>query len=164
MTKYHKLTVLTCYGRGGHESQMDRLMTNLYPHLSKNIEVFSVSDAIKKPCWSDEHFFINELRSKYRRNPFLVLSNVATSLKCLCSIRLRSDVKCVISTGPGISLIAAIFFKVFSGAKIIHLETWSRFYSYSFTGYLMYYISDEFYVQNCELISLYPKAKYSGRL
>jgi UDP-N-acetylglucosamine:LPS N-acetylglucosamine transferase len=79
-------------------------------------------------------------------------------------INQKHSVKAVISTGPGISILTALFFKLFTKAKVIHVETWSRFYSKSLTGRILYRLSDFFFVQNEELLKLYPKAIYRGRL
>ncbi|HAO9336376.1 TPA: polysaccharide biosynthesis protein, partial [Escherichia coli] len=50
------------------------------------------------------------------------------------------------------------------GTKVIYIETWSRFTTYSLSGRIMYRLSNKFYIQNKSLLELYPKAIYSGRL
>ncbi|MTI25930.1 polysaccharide biosynthesis protein, partial [Fulvivirga kasyanovii] len=83
--------------------------------------------------------------------------------KHFVSAMIKHRFKYVISTGPGISIFFCILFKLM-GKKIIHLETWSRFYSKSNTGRWMYHIADYFYIQNESLKTIYPKAIYVGRL
>jgi hypothetical protein len=69
----------------------------------------------------------------------------------------------IVSTGPGIAIIPAIIFRLFK-KLVIHVETWSRFYSKSLTGMIMYPVSDIFIIQNIELQCFYKRAIYAGRL
>ncbi|MGE3591200.1 MAG: PssD/Cps14F family polysaccharide biosynthesis glycosyltransferase [Arcobacter sp.] len=82
----------------------------------------------------------------------------------ISKVKQTHNIRLVITTGPGIGVLAGLYFKWFSSARIIHIETWSRFYSKSLTGRVMYHIADDFLVQNEELLELYPKAIYKGRL
>ncbi|MBB2288413.1 polysaccharide biosynthesis protein, partial [Escherichia coli] len=124
--------------------------------------IISISDDCITPKWSHIHFVTGEVRKK--NSYFDTLTNMGPIkiIQTLLKIK-KYNVRCVISNGPGISVITALFFKVF-GAKIIHVETWSRFVSKSLTGMAMYYIADVFYVQNKELCKIYKNAIYSGRL
>ncbi|TWX63301.1 hypothetical protein ESZ39_17055 [Colwellia sp. C1TZA3] len=69
----------------------------------------------------------------------------------------------MVSTGTGMVIIPALILRLIN-KKVIHIEDWSRFDSGSYTGKVMYYIADKFYVQNKSLLQKYPKAIYSGRL
>ena len=69
----------------------------------------------------------------------------------------------MVSTGPGIAILPAILTRSFGG-KVVHIETWSRFYSKSMTGKVMYFLANKFYVQNQSLLKLYKQAIYSGKL
>ncbi|MDV5172113.1 PssD/Cps14F family polysaccharide biosynthesis glycosyltransferase [Photobacterium rosenbergii] len=69
----------------------------------------------------------------------------------------------MVSTGPGIAILPAILTRLLGG-KVVHIETWSRFYSKSMTGKVMYFLANKFYVQNQSLLKLYKKAIYSGKL
>jgi len=87
---------------------------------------------------------------------------ITTAMQCL-SILKNYQVKGLVSTGPGMVVLPAIIFKLL-GKKVIFLESWSRFYTPSLTGKIMYRIADTFYIQNETLQSTYPKAIFSGRL
>ena len=154
--------VLLVYGKGGHEAQMIRLATGLSAVSPQNF--IALTDSTERHTWCDDYFRVNEVRDKHHRQLFAPVMNAFRIIKLLANIRMQHKVKAVISTGPGVSFIAALFFKLFGGARIIHVETWSRFYSRSLTGRMMYRLADVFYIQNRELVSLYPKAVFSGRL
>jgi hypothetical protein len=78
-------------------------------------------------------------------------------------LMMKYNPKGFISTGPGVALLSGLLFKIFR-KKIVYIETWSRFYSKSMTGKYMYLLAGRFYVQNIELLQLYPNAIYSGLL
>lgn len=153
--------VIFCYGEGGHAAQMNRLAPDVVKNL--NLNVISFSDVNIQPSWSSEHYVASEFRGKYSHKQVLTNTGPFKIISTLMNISKKYKVRAVITTGPGIGVLSALYFKV-KGAKVIHVETWSRFSSYSFTGKLMYRISDIFYVQNRSLLSLYPKAIYSGLL
>lgn len=155
--------VLFSYGVGGHNAQMNRLAAKLTPHLL-DYKIISISDNKNKPDWSCTHYVTGEVRSKHSHIDILFNSGPLRVIKTLLQIKGKhKHIDVVVSTGPGISLFSAFFFKFF-GAKIIHVETWSRFYSKSLTGKIMYLISDKFYVQNESLKKIYPNSIYSGVL
>lgn len=154
--------VLFSYGTGGHTAQMNNLLLILKP-LLKDYKLISISDNKIKPVWSDEHFITGEVRKKFNLTLGLFNLGPLKILRTLKCIKNKYQIKAVISTGPGISILSALYFK-FRGAKIIHIETWSRFTTYSLTGRIMYRIADKFYIQHKSLIKLYPKAIYSGLL
>lgn len=157
-----KTKVLLVYGEGGHEAQMNRLATGL--SVVSPQDFIALTDSYKHYDWCDNYFLVNEVRDKHRRQWFAPIFNISRIINQLFTIRRQFKVVTVISSGPGVSFVAALFFKLFGGARVIHVETWSRFYSRSLTGRMMYWIADIFYIQNRELASLYPKAIYSGRL
>lgn len=160
MSSYN--SILFCYGEGGHAAQMNRLAPKLVEDL-ESYNIVSLSDINKKPTWSNVHYTTGELRGKYSNLALLTNLGPLYILKSLVRINWAHRVKVVITTGPGIGILSSLFFKL-KGVKIIHIETWSRFTSKSFTGRVMYKIADKFYVQNKELKHLYPKAVYSGKL
>lgn len=143
-------------------AQMNIFANKLKESLSSyNFITFSDMETI--PIWSNKHYKTEEFRNKYsnikiftRLAPIIILINTFRLLR-------KHKFKVIISTGPGIAISAGIAAKLFR-VKIIHIETWSRFYSKSFTGRIMYKLADKFYVQNEELLKIYPKAIYSGRL
>ncbi|AZG74177.1 polysaccharide biosynthesis protein [Shewanella livingstonensis] len=154
--------ILLTYGVGGHSAQMNRLVPKIKPLLADS-KLISISDNTINPTWSSCHYVTGEVRNK--NNHMEIFSNFGplTVLKSLFKVNHEHKVDVVISTGPGLCFLVSLFFKL-RGAKIVHIETWSRFTTKSFTGSLMYYISDRFYIQNKELIKIYPKAIYAGLL
>lgn len=154
--------ILLSYGIGGHTAQMNNLAPNL-KLLLPNHYFISISDNKIEPIWSNKHFVVDEVRKKFKTKPDFLNFKFFNLLKTLKIIHRNHNVKVILSTGPGISFFTALYFK-FKGVKIIHIETWSRFTTRSLTGRLMYIISDKFYVQNESLLSIYPKAIYSGLL
>lgn len=156
--------VLFIYGVGGHKEQMKRLLSKL------NLDELEINKLalIEKKAKLDNFDLTIEIppaRDKYSklktlvRIPYFLFFSVFIILKLLFSYKINT----LISTGPGIAFIPAIIFKLL-GKEIIFIETWSRFNTYSMTGKLMYKISNKFYVQNKDLLKLYPNAIYAGRL
>ncbi|WP_394157427.1 PssD/Cps14F family polysaccharide biosynthesis glycosyltransferase [Vibrio campbellii] len=154
--------VLICFGEGGHAAQANRLVNHL---LSKSgdIDFISISDVKKKPAWSKEHYVVSEVRDKYSYLQTICNFSFIFFFKIIRKISNDNNVECVISTGPGISVLVAFYFRAI-GVKVIHVETWSRFETKSFTGRVMYLLANKFYVQNKSLLKLYKNSIYSGRL
>ncbi|WP_270804873.1 PssD/Cps14F family polysaccharide biosynthesis glycosyltransferase [Aeromonas sp. QDB66] len=155
-------SILFCYGKGGHEAQINRLSTLLLPNLN-DFNIVSISDSTRAPSWSHEHILTKEVRDKYNKSLFLTIKDNMQILFRLFLLTKSNDFSALISTGPGISVVAAIIFKL-RGIKVIHIETWSRFHTRSLTGRCMYFLSDIFYVQHKSLLNYYPRAIYSGLL
>ncbi|MGL6434179.1 PssD/Cps14F family polysaccharide biosynthesis glycosyltransferase [Aeromonas caviae] len=141
---------------------MNRLLTRLKPMLC-GYQLVSLTDVQTMPSWSDEHCITGEFRGKYNHLEFLTNSGPFKIIYHLIGLIKKYKFRAVITTGPGVGIISSIILKFF-GSKVIHVETWSRFNTYSFTGRVMYKIADKFYVQNKSLLKLYPKAIYSGKL
>lgn len=157
-------SILFIYGVGGHKEQMKRLLTKL--DLNK-LEINKIALIEEKANLTDFDITIEipPARDKYSKIktlitlPYFLFFSIFISLKLLYSYRINT----LVSTGPGIAFIPAIIFRLF-GKQVIFIETWSRFNTYSITGKLMYKIASKFYVQNKDLLNLYPNAIYSGRL
>lgn len=157
-----KPITLIIYGSGGHKEQMKRLLALMQSHT--DFDFVSISDT-DDHFNSLKHFRCPEPRGKFSiwKAPFQLANNsLTTSIQCL-SILKNFQVKGLVSTGPGMVVLPAIIFKLL-GKKVIFLESWSRFYTPSLTGKIMYRIADTFYIQNETLQSTYPKAIFSGRL
>lgn len=157
-------TVVICYGKGGHKEQANRVVSKLNKLEEFNnqgkITLISISDDSIEPEWSEHHEVMAELRDKHTGK----LNNPIKYLSILRSLKKNYRPDVIINTGPGLSIVCSLYFKFFCSTKVVHIETWSRFQTKSFTGRFMYIISDKFYVQNQELLSKYPNSKYSGRL
>lgn len=154
--------VLFVYGEGGHTAQMARLAPNLLNKL-KGFNAITLSDSSKKASWSFSHIVTGEFRNKHKWvGMFTNLGPLSIFIESYRLIQ-KYNIRVIITTGPGIAISAALAGRIL-GAKIIHIETWSRFTSSSLSGRIMYLLASKFYVQNESLLQLYPKAIFSGRL
>lgn len=157
--------VLFIYGDGGHRTEMRRLMNALKNHSNPSqFHYVSLGDGILGED-ALAHFPAKDVRDKHSRFRSLKLffSSTLQLLKQVREIREHFDVMGIVSTGPGIAILPFFVFKHF-GIKTIFLETFCRFETKSITGRIMYRVADRFLVQNIELLRLYPKAEYCGRL
>ena len=77
------------------------------------------------------------------------------------AIRFRPQV--IVSTGTHTAVPICYIGKLF-GAKIIYIETFANVYHGNLAGKLVYPIVDEFLIQWESLHSVYPKAKYVGKI
>jgi UDP-N-acetylglucosamine:LPS N-acetylglucosamine transferase len=149
-------------GQGGHFSQFERLYELYTDHNMGNSELLITDELMGEGSFTGSVIEVGELRPKNGFSFPALISHLARCFGIVKELK-RHERITLISTGPGISIVCSLLVKLYGGT-IIHIETWSRFYSRSFTGKFMYHLADKFYVQNSELLSLYPKAKYSGRL
>lgn len=158
--------ILLIYGEGGHRSQMEKLYLKFREHQSSHqnkifLGMYENTDAI-----SDlNHFYFYPMRDKHShiktmRNIFL---NIFLSLRYAWKIHRNYHVVGVVSTGPGIAIPPSLILRLM-GRRVVFIETWSRFKTHSLTGRVMYKIAHRFYIQNEELLKLYPKAIYAGLL
>jgi len=153
--------VLIVFGEGGHAEQMRRLLRIIEVSRSRCVALVDregLSEGI-----AEEEIAVSPVREKYGWSSVRVLSSLIHLARATLRISHRHRIRTVLSTGPGICIIPALIFRLL-GRKVIHVETWSRFESRSFTGRFMYRLANRFYVQNRSLLRLYPNAKYSGRL
>lgn len=164
MTK--EKVILFIYGVGGHEEQMKRLLNGFSECLESKYKYVFLAERGAKYKFSSNTIFTQELRNKHSLLKSIIHLPIFiyNLLTILFSLIRNYKIAFIVSTGPGLVLPYSIFFKIFSKTKIIFVETWSRFYSKSFSGKFMYKIADLFFIQSETLKSVYPKAKYSGRL
>ena len=163
-----KTEILLVYGSGGHNEQMKRLsseITKLCSQNNENILFISLCDEDVLHPITDQVYFVPSVTDKfsYLKLLFKMPLRMIETFNILHKLNKQYDIQYMITTGPGLGVLSALYFKLF-GKKVIHIETWSRFYSKSLTGRFMYYLADTFFVQNKELLDLYPKAIYTGRL
>lgn len=155
-------TIVFVAGEGGHFNQCVRLINLLEnSFLDKKIYILTDRCRNKLPTINVniEVIEVGELRGK---SGFEFMSAINHVFKVLSFFSKTRDVS-LISTGPGIAIIPSLLARILGG-KVVHIETWSRFYSKSLTAKFMYYLSNKFYIQNESLASLYKKAIYAGRL
>lgn len=157
--------ILLIYGEGGHRAQMKRLYGHLKPGLARRrLEVVGIcenGDALDGfPSLSQ-----GGVRDKHSRLKSLVTLPLSLLRSAALVGRLvtRYRIVGVISTGPGIAVVPSVLLKLL-GARIVFLESWSRFETTSMTGKVMYRLADRFYIQNRSLEKHYPNARYGGLL
>lgn len=163
-----KIEILLVYGSGGHNEQMKRLskeLPALFLENNKNISFISLCDEDVLHPITDQVYFVPSVTDKfsYIKLLFKIPLRMVQTFSMLHKLNKQYDIQYMITTGPGLGVLSGLYFKIF-GKKVIHIETWSRFYSKSLTARCMYYLADYFFVQNKELLNLYPKAIYKGRL
>ena len=153
------------YGEGGHKAQMERLLSRmLKTGRCRGIEMVGLCEnnhCINGLC----NFSLLPIRDKHSR--VLTICRIPRAIwlyvRHLSAICMRYHVKGVISTGPGIAIIPSLFFRIL-GARIIFIETWSRFDTRSWSGRVMSRIANRFYVQNGQQHARYPGSIYGGLL
>ncbi|XOV79154.1 MAG: PssD/Cps14F family polysaccharide biosynthesis glycosyltransferase [Aestuariibacter sp.] len=157
--------IMLVYGEGGHEAQMKRLLAALPGIEESGLAKIAYAEGSATEFGTFEQLARCEpLRDKHHRFSALkAILSVWKNILLFHELLRNWDVKVLITTGPGVALSAAVLARL-HGIKVIHIETWCRFYSKSFTGRLMYRLANHFYVQNKELLVLYPKAVWCGRL
>lgn len=157
--------ILLIYGEGGHRAEMKSLYRHLKPGLARRrLEVVGIcenGDALDGfPSLSQ-----GGVRDKHSRMKSLVTLPLSLLRSAALVVRLVTCYRIVgvISTGPGIAVVPSAVLKLL-GARIVFLESWSRFETTSITGKVMYRLADRFYIQNRSLEKHYPKAHYGGLL
>ncbi len=94
------------------------------------------------------------------RNPVEFVKNLFRAAR----IFRRERPRLIVSTGAEIAIPVAIVGKLF-GARLVHVECGAQVVTPSFTGRVLYWIADAFYVQWPELLQAYgPRAQYRGSL
>lgn len=164
MFKNRPEVVLLVYGKGGHTAQMQRFIQNS-PQELKNKKLIALTDVkVKNPALIEQYFCV-EARDKYSyvKNIFVFTLHLFWALAQMCRILYKYKVVGMVSTGPGIAVVPAVFCK-FSFIPVIYFESWARIYTPSFSGKIMYRIANVFFIQHGTLQRFYPKGIFSGRL
>jgi UDP-N-acetylglucosamine:LPS N-acetylglucosamine transferase len=156
-------TIFLFYGEGGHKAEMECLLAS-FSGLREDVNYIGLVEG-KDSIKSIKNYCLVPMRNKYNKYCAIFLIPYALIYNTLKTIFLiiRYRPKGIISTGPGLVLFPAILCKIFR-KKIVYIETSSRFKSKSMTGKLMYFIANKFYVQNTDLLALYPNSIYAGLL
>ena len=160
-----KNAIILVYGNGGHKEQMRRLYNKIASVSDTELLFIGICEKNSNIKDIKINFFVSSIREKYGIIKTLIRLPVSIVLESYYFMKIISDynIKLIISTGPGIALIPLILGKIL-GKKTVFIESWSRFRSASLTGKIVYYFSNEFFIQNRSLKNVYPKAKYSGLL
>lgn len=158
--------VLLVFGTGGHNAAMNRLINELAGHISAPKFVAICEPVSKVNDAIIDYIEVPEFRMKSGNliaNIFTMMRSSICVVFAFSRLMLRYRIKVAISTGPGIA-IPALFFAVMMRKKTIFLESWSRFYTASFSGRVCKHFVDHLYFQNKECGKFYPKGIWSGRL
>ncbi|MCM0147563.1 hypothetical protein KCN56_03125 [Photobacterium galatheae] len=160
--------ICVCYGKGGHQEQMKRLLRLFEEDGRNSISVVVITDSDSVPNVNFtvlEIIKVPEFRDK--NSNIRTLLGLVPSVLRLCvnavKVKFKYNPRLFITTGPGLAIIPAYVFKLFN-VKIVAFESWSRFSRKSFTGRFLYLISGVFFVQNKKLLSSYKNAVYKGTL
>lgn len=163
-SKMNEKELLLLYGSGGHNEEARRLLDSINPYLPE-YSFISLCDDDVKYILTEKFYKIPTVTDKYSyfkvalKIPYTLYRAVLIFKK----IQKNHNIKYAITTGPGISVILAPILKFYK-IPIIYIENGCRFYSKSLSGRIMYYLSTHFFIQNTELLTLYPKAVFKGRL
>jgi len=160
-------SILLVYGAGGHSEQMSRLL-NIINGKHHAHYVALTEPKAKLRCEIPEVCYVCALREKYRNysrftDVLRIIGSFMANIVISYKMVRKFNVRLIISTGPGIAIPVALVGRLL-GRNVIHIETWCRFYTRSHTGRFMYYLANDFWLQNNELQKLYPKARYVGSL
>jgi len=117
-------------------------------------------------------FFVEHLREtlrKYktyftinpRRNPIKFLKVIYDSFKVL----MGEKPKVIISTGAGVTIPICILGKLLFRTKVVYVDCSAQAYKPSYTGKIVYWFADLFFVQWKHMVKRYgEKAMYGGLL
>lgn len=162
--KRDKVTLLIS-GDGGHAAELNSLLAKLLKaEPNSNGKYIHIGNKIKANL--KYKYQLRDIRHKSSNliTLFYAIPLFIYNILLCTYISTRFDVRCVISTGPGICIIPSVFFKFFFKSKIIFFESNCMFFNKSSTGKVMQHICDKFFVQNEELLKIYPEALYKGKL
>jgi UDP-N-acetylglucosamine:LPS N-acetylglucosamine transferase len=161
--------IIICAGEGGHFAQALRLIDNINANLfGKEVKLIFITDENNLNAEQLDrrgvymHYVVGSPRKKSGAiliNSLLYAFRVVTTVVALC-VKYRPF---ILSLGPGVAIGPSLIVKFFGG-RVVHIETWSRFYSRSGTGKIMSIVADKFYIQNIELSKIYKNSIFSGRL
>ncbi len=159
-----KIKVLVVLGMGGHSSQILRLVSSLgdkydYSYVIGHDD--KTSEA--KIKFVGPVHTVRNPRLMIDKSIFKVFFNMFPSTVDVFKLLFKVKPDVIISSGPSLSIHMFWLAKLF-GIRTVFLESWVRVKSGSATGKLVYPVSDLFLVQWEEMVKVYPKAKFCGRL
>ena len=157
------MKLLIVLGSGGHTKEMIRLV-DLLGQEYEWCYLVSMDDelSIEKIKVRGAVYRVIRPRWKETSLPVVIVRTLLSAVQGLVAL-VRTRPQAIISTGPGPAVPASVLAKLL-GIKVIYIETGSRVFALSSTGKILYRLADLFFVQWSELLPLYPKAIYAGRL
>lgn len=155
--------ILFVAGSGGHAAQMLLLLKQFQEYDCQVLLEKTDHLTLQKLNQSDVKVFTMPiLRGKNEILPMTLLRIIQCFFASFFIV-LKSNPHVVLSTGPGLVIPIAFYSKLF-GKKIIHIESWSRVNSKSYTGKVMYRLANIFFVQWPSLAKKYDGSVFAGRI
>jgi len=160
-----KQTLLIVLGRGGHTEQMLRLVDSLGKKYNYEY-VIGTNDAIssKRIRIPGKIFRIKNPREMEDKSSIKVFFKLFKATIDSTKVLLKSKSKFIIACGPGLAIPFSILGKLIFRKKLVFIESWSRVYSKSLSGKLLYPTADLSFIQWEQQKGNYPAAIYAGRL
>ena len=143
-------------------------------HLTELLQLKSLFKEYDYKIVTEKHKSTNYLKARYKskvdylltgnkdhmlRYIFVIPVNIIKSFKIF--LKFKPDV--VVTTGAHTCVAMCYIAKLFR-RKVIYIESFANIETKTLAGRLVYPISDVFIVQWKEMLKLYPKAKYEGRI
>jgi beta-1,4-N-acetylglucosaminyltransferase len=158
-----RATVLVTLGGGGHTAQMIALTKALGTRVDYEYVIHDTDEVSEAHIvHSGRVYRVPRARTHYGNVLGAVLGTSRAFVQSFRIIR-ASAADVVISAGPGLAFPLFAWAKLF-GKRTAFVETWSRVNSKSLAGRLCYPLSDVFFVQWPQLLALYKRSRYAGRL
>jgi len=146
-----RITICLACSHGGHLNEMRQLTDAFAGH---RVFYFCYDAETTRPLPGAY------LVPNMGRNPFALVANL---WRVWCLFR-RERPDLIVSTGAEIALPVVAVGRL-TGVPALYIECGAQVVSPSFTGRVMYWLAQEFYVQWPELLRAYgPRARYAGSL
>jgi len=155
------IKILAILGKGGHTTQMLRLLGEM-PRDYEYSYVVCYEDPISDKKIDGTVYKVNMPSREGDSTLMKIIRTLRTIFQAATAL-IKDNPHVVISAGPGVGVIFSYIGK-FLGKKVVFIESWARVYSKSDSGKLVYPIADLFFVQWKEMERIYPNAIYAGRL
>lgn len=141
---------------GGHYEQLKMLKPLMNQYESVVItEKTDFTDYFK----GQKYYFLTQVN---RKEPLFIFKYVGVIVQSLI-VLIKENPNLIISTGALSTIPLCVLGKVFK-KKIIFIESFSKINSPTLTGKFLYKFADVFYVQWEEMLEIYPKARYKGKI
>lgn len=160
MEKNRKKKVLFISSTGGHLNELLQLAP-MFENYDYSIitEKDKTNEYLKEQYGKRMHYLPYGTRSKLFQYIFVYSFLILKTIVLYFKIR----PKVIITTGTHTAGPMCYLGKIF-GSKIIYIETIANINTKTATGRLIYPIADLFLVQWEEMLKIYPKAIYAGKI
>lgn len=150
------MKVCFCASSGGHLEEISRLTMIQQKYDSIMITEKSPFNEL---TFCSKVYYVSQIN---RREPLFLIKFLRLFV-IYSKIMKEEKPDCIISTGALVTYPMCLIGKM-KHKKIIYIESFARVEKGSLTGKLMYHIADLFIVQWKELLQVYPKAVYGGKI